>query len=387
MKRSLFFLIVCIFALSINATGMGINFLHGLTWTEAVTKAKSENKLIFIDFYTQWCGPCMNMAQTVFSLPEVGYYYNNTFINLKIDAEDGEGITLAKKYGVRSYPTYAFIDPTTEEMVHRSSSRQSAEQFIQTGKDATIPEQRSFYLQEQYTSGNRERAFLINYINYNHSVYARNNVQVAFDELIKGGCKLTDADVWKVYVNTISGMTPYLKQVSDNYAEFCQRFGKKAVDAKLTKETAYGDLAKIEALCNYEGKDFNLKMIRINNCINEKKYEDAATRIDAMIADVNVDQQELISRLKFIARVSYKADELPDSWFYKCVGYLRYIAYNQKDRDDAFIHQEYAAALEMVVRRMNNNETIPAYLIAPPAHGKTVYNMRPDALKAKPKRK
>lgn len=97
MKRSLFFLIVCIFALSINATGMGLNFLHGLTWAEAVTKAKSENKLIFIDFYTQWCGPCMNMAQTVFSLPEVGYYYNNTFINLKIDAEDGEGITLAKK--------------------------------------------------------------------------------------------------------------------------------------------------------------------------------------------------------------------------------------------------------------------------------------------------
>lgn len=387
MKRSLFILIVCIFALSINATGMGINFLHGLTWAEAVTKAKAEKKLIFIDFYTQWCGPCMNMAQTVFSLPEVGYYYNNTFINLKIDAEDGEGITLAKKYGVRSYPTYAFIDPTTEEMVHRSSSRQSAEQFIQTGKDATIPEQRSFYLQEQYANGNRERVFLINYINYNHSVYARNNVQVAFDELIKGGGKLTDADVWQVYVNTISGMTSYLKQVSDNYADFCLRFGKKAVDNKLAKETAYGDLTKIEALCNYEGKDFNLKMIRINNCINEKKYDDAATRIDAMIADANVDQQELISRLKFIARVSYKADELPDPWFYKCVDYLRYIAYNQKDRDDAFIHQEYAAALEMVVRRMNNKKSIPAYLIAPPAHGKTVYNMRPDALKAKPKRK
>lgn len=387
MKRSLFILIVCIYAMSINATSMGINFLHGITWAEAITKAKSEKKLIFIDFYTQWCGPCMNMAQTVFSLPEVGYYYNNTFINLKIDAEDGEGVTLAKKYGVRSYPTYAFIDPTTEEMVHRSSSRQSAEQFIQTGKDATIPEQRSFYLQEQYANGNRERAFLINYINYNHSVYARNNVQVAFEELIKGGGKLMDEDVWHVYVNTISGMTPYLKQVSDNYAKFCQRFGKKAVDAKLTKETAYGDLAKIEALCRYEGKDFNLKMIRINNCINEKKYEDAATLIDAMIADVNVDQQELISRLKFIARVSYKADELPDSWFYKCVDYLRYIAYNQKDRDDAFIHQEYAAALEMVVRRMNNNKAIPVYLIAPPTHGKTVYNMRPDALKAKPKRK
>lgn len=159
------------------------------------------------------------------------------------------------------------------------------------------------------------------------------------------------------------------------------------MDAKLAKETTYGDLAAIEALCDYEGKDFNCKMIRINNSVNAKNYDAAATQIDAMIADPNVDQQELISRLKFIARLSYKVDELPDSWFYKCVDYLRYIAYNQKDRDDAYIHQEYASALEMVVRRMNDKQAVPAYIIASPTHGKAVYNMRPDALKAKPKRK
>lgn len=387
MKRNLLILAACIYAISLSAQSAGINFLHGVTWAEAVTKAKTENKLIFIDFYTQWCGPCMNMAQTVFSLPTVGYYYNHTFVNLKIDAEEGEGITLAKKYGVHSYPTYAFIDPTTENIVHRSSSRQSAEQFIQTGKDATIPTQRSFYLQEQYAKGNRERAFLIDYIRYNHSIYARNNVQKAFEDLLKNGAKLTEPDIWEVYADNIPGITPYLRQVSDNYMDFCQRFGKKAVDAKLAKETTYADLAAIEALCDYEGKDFNCKMIHINNSINEKKYDDAAARIDAMIADTNVNQQELISRLKFIARLSYKTDEMPDAWFYKCVDYLRYIAYNQKERDDAFIHQEYASALEMVVRRMNDKQVIPAYIIAPPAHGKTVYNMRPDALKAKPRRK
>ena len=140
-----------------------------------------------------------------------GYYYNQTFINLKIDAEEGEGITLAKKYGVRSYPTYAFIDPATEEIVHHSSSRQTPEQFIQTGKDATVPTKRSFYLQDQYTKGNRERAFLIDYINYHYSVYARKNVQAAFDELIKGGAKLTDPDVWEVYVNTINRHEPVPK--------------------------------------------------------------------------------------------------------------------------------------------------------------------------------
>ena len=145
--------------------------------------------------------------------------------------------------------------------------------------------------------------------------------------------------------------------------------------------------AEIEALCNYEGKDFNLKMIRINNDIREQKYEAAATQIDAMIADTTVNQQELISRLKFIARLGYKAEELPEFWFNKCVGYLQYIAYNQTDRDDAFIHQEYAAALEMVLRKLNGKAPIPACLSTEPAYGKKVYNMRPDALKMKPKRK
>lgn len=387
MKRHLFILAACIYAISLSAQSAGINFLHDVTWAKAVSKAKAENRLIFIDFYTQWCGPCMNMAQTVFSLPAVGSYYNQTFVNLKIDAEKGEGIALAKEYGVRSYPTYAFVDPATEKMVHRSSSRQSAEQFIQTGKDATIPTQRSFYLQEEYAKGNRGRAFLIDYIHYNHSIYARDNVQKAFEELLKNGAKLTDPDIWEIYTSSIPGITPYLKQVSDNYTTFCQIFGKEAVDAKLAKETMYGDLAIIDALCDYEGKDFNRKMIHINNCINKKDYKDAIIMIDAMIADVNVDQQELIARLKYIARLSYKADEMPDEWFYKCVGYLRYIAYNQKERDDAFIHQEYASALEMVISRINGKQTVPAYIIAPPAHGKSTYNMRPDALKAKPRRK
>lgn len=366
----------------------GIHFLHQ-PWAELVSKAKAENKLIFIDFYTQWCGPCLNMAETVFTLPTVGAFYNNHFVCAKIDAEQGEGIELAKKYGVRSYPTYAFVDPATEKLVHRSGSRQTAEQFIRTGEGALNPKLRSFYLEEQYANGNRERKFLIDYINYEFSVYARNNVTRAFDELIQGGGKLTDKEVWEVYNRTISGLTPYLKEISSRYDEFCHLYGKKVVDAKLAKETTYGDLKEIEALCDFEGKDFNCEMIRINEAVRAQHFDEAIRRIDAMIANPNVDQQELINRLKYIARLSYyEREEIPQNWFNKCIEYLRYIAYNQADRDDAYIHQEYAAALEQVLQRIPNQGTgVPAFILAEPTHGKKAYSMRPDVLKPKPVKK
>lgn len=383
MKKYLFLLIVsCLLNVKVMQ-GQGIQFFSG-NWTETLAKAKAEGKLVFIDFYTQWCGPCYNMAKDVFVRSDVENFYNTHFVNVKIDAENGEGIELAKRYGVRSYPTYAFVDPTTEELVHRSGSRQSEEMFIYTGKSAVTPNLRSFYLEEEYQKGNRQRAFLIDYVTYKKSVYANKEVMKAFDELLDQA-SLKDKEIWDLYVASISGANAYTKIVSDRYEEFCHAFGKKAVDEKLKNDTQYGDLDFIESLCDYEGKTFNCTMIRVTQCLNEEKYEETSVLIDSLMADPKTNQQDLIDRLKFIARVSYRGETLPAGWFLKCIGYLQYVAYNQKDRDDAGIHQEYAVALEILVRRMAKGECeAPHSILDKPLHGKTVYNMRPDDLKLKP---
>jgi thiol-disulfide isomerase/thioredoxin len=379
----LFILTLVVMALPLRAEG--IAFFHG-TWQETLAKAKSENKLVFVDFYTQWCGPCLNMAQTVFVLPEVGAFYNANFVSAKIDTENGEGIELAKKYGVRSFPTYVFIDPATGEAVHRSSSRQTEEQFIATGKAALTPTQRSFYLIEEYNKGNREPQLLNDYIRYNHSIYQRKAVEEAFDALIAGGAKLTDQNIWDLFVDVIGGMdNKYVQQVSKEYSLFCQTFGKKAVDAKLVKETMYGDVALLDSMCDFEGKAFNRKMIEVSKLVYSKQYDKAAVELDALIADPTVDQQELIQRMKFLVRVPRGYKSVPATWFYKSVEYLRYIAYNQTDRDDANIHQEYAAALEELLRNLPDKTQVPAVLLTAPKYGKKGYSMRPDVLKPKPK--
>lgn len=363
----------------------GIRFTQG-TWDELLQKAKAENKLIFVDFYTQWCGPCYNMATTVFTLPQVGSFYNKHFVCAKIDAEVGEGIALAKKFKVRSYPTYVFIDPVSNELVHRSGSRQSVEQFLYTGQSAVQPQLRSLYLENEYAKGNREKKFLMNYIRYKHSIYDRKSVEAAFAALIEGGASLKERPVWDIFVEAIPSLSPYLFEVSRHYDEYCALYGKKAVDDKFSKETQYGDLQKIMTLCDFKDKAFNCEMIRISEALyRQHNYDEAIRRIDALIANPAIDQQQLIGRLKFIARVrNYEHDGVPQKWFDKCVEYARYVAYNNADRDDATIHQTYAEALEIVLQRAHQNKPVPECLFAAPEHGRKEYNLRPDALKIKP---
>lgn len=87
----------------------GIQF-QNISFEAALKKAKKEKKLIFVDAYAVWCGPCKWMEANTFSEKEVGDAFNDKFINLKIDMEKGEGPELARKYNVRAYPTMFLID-------------------------------------------------------------------------------------------------------------------------------------------------------------------------------------------------------------------------------------------------------------------------------------
>lgn len=88
----------------------GILFETG-TFAEALAKAKQENKIVFLDVYTTWCGPCKQMAAKLFPTTEAGNIYNKHFVNYKIDAEKGEGLEVAAKYKVQGYPTNLFLRP------------------------------------------------------------------------------------------------------------------------------------------------------------------------------------------------------------------------------------------------------------------------------------
>ncbi len=132
-------------------TDKGIRFEH-LAFSELLAKAKKENKMIFIDAYTTWCGPCKWMVKNVFPNDTAAAYYNKNFINAKIDMEKGEGIGLAKKYQVSCYPTYLFIDGNGQ-LIHRTSSAMPVKEFVQLGTTAMDPAKQFSAFQKKYNSG------------------------------------------------------------------------------------------------------------------------------------------------------------------------------------------------------------------------------------------
>ncbi|RVU23443.1 thioredoxin family protein [Sandaracinomonas limnophila] len=87
----------------------GVNFFEG-SFKQALAKAKKENKLVMLDAYTTWCGPCKVLKTKVFPNKELGDYMNQHFVSIGVDMEAGEGIQLGNTYPIDGYPTLIFFD-------------------------------------------------------------------------------------------------------------------------------------------------------------------------------------------------------------------------------------------------------------------------------------
>lgn len=151
--------IILFFALIVN-----VSFAQGITFETsdfqtALNKAKAENKLVFMDAYTTWCGPCKWMSKNVFTDAEVGSYFNDNFVSVKIDMEKGEGIDLAKRYDVVAYPTLLFIEGSGE-LMHVSTGSRPADDFLDLGKAANDPNRQFTTMKRRFESGERSSDFL-----------------------------------------------------------------------------------------------------------------------------------------------------------------------------------------------------------------------------------
>lgn len=139
---------------------------QNLPFKDLIAKAKKENKILFIDAYTSWCGPCKMMEKNVFTKKSVGDYFNSSFINARFDMEKGEGREIAAKFGVRSYPTYLFLNGDGE-LVSQNFGYMEESLFLSMAQDVNSPNNKKGSLRERFAQGEKDPEFLINIMRLN----------------------------------------------------------------------------------------------------------------------------------------------------------------------------------------------------------------------------
>lgn len=164
-KQIIYFFLILLLTNTTDLFAQGIQWQAG-SFEGILNKAKAQKKLIYIDIYTTWCGPCKQMDAEVFANPTVGKLFNENFINYKIDGEKGEGRDLVDYFELDSYPTSMFIDGDWDVVMKLEGFRpterllESAEQVKERGKISGSDDE----LEQAYSKGKRDAPFLYEYI-------------------------------------------------------------------------------------------------------------------------------------------------------------------------------------------------------------------------------
>ena len=170
--KKLLFLFLLTPLLTLAQEGKGVHFEDGLSWSAIQAKAKAENKYIFMDCYTSWCGPCKFMATQVFPQEAAGKYFNDKFISVSVQLDTSkadnaavrswyaDAHALAEQYHVRAYPTFLIFAPDGQPVHRLVGSSETAEVFNGRVAESFDPNKQYYTLLDQYQKGKKDSAFL-----------------------------------------------------------------------------------------------------------------------------------------------------------------------------------------------------------------------------------
>ncbi len=178
LKAVFFSLLVCPLA-SFAQIKKGISFEKSLNWEQVIAKAQKENKYIFVDLYTTWCGPCKELDKGAFASQKTGTYFLEKLISYKLQMDktkvDSDELKklyasvdfFSKTYTINRYPTLMLFDPKGK-YVHRiaGGGNTTDEELIEQIKMGLNTETQSFVMQNRYENNDKQPDFLKTYAKY-----------------------------------------------------------------------------------------------------------------------------------------------------------------------------------------------------------------------------
>lgn len=312
MKKIYSTLLALLAATSLMAQGM-IFEPDGTTLEQASVKAKAEKKLIFLDCYTDWCGPCKKMAREVFPDPKAGEFMNPRFINLKINMESEYGAPLAKKLQISAYPTFVIFNAEAQE-IGRLVGGSPVDDFIAKVKDKS-QDNTSADLETRWKNGDRDPQFLKQYLATLTSAYKSDDANDVAEAILKGNeSKIaTDAELRSIFMRNINNpFSDVFQYVVKNPNVITDVMGTNAYEMKVNS-----------VLSNYQ-----------RNLINE---EDGKATLDQqkfdqyvdLLKDMNVPQAD---HYRLTTLITYYEKKQDFDNYIACV--KEYLANTELDAND-----------------------------------------------------
>jgi thiol-disulfide isomerase/thioredoxin len=247
-------------------------------WKAILQRARDEKKLIFLDAYASWCGPCKWMEKNVFPNAEVAEVYNKYFVSARIDMEKGEGKELAKRYNVRMYPTYIFVNGEGEQ-VHRALGSMEAAKFIELGNIANDPDRQFATLKKRYLGGEKEPAFLKNFASMCDAAQELELLPDVVDAY------LATQKEWNTKVNmefiktfTKSIDKPAFAFILKNQADFEKNYSKKEIETFIY-QTALKNVATVAYDKEKKATNFELVNMYGNKYLPKPMTERIASQL------------------------------------------------------------------------------------------------------------
>ncbi|WP_027454775.1 thioredoxin family protein [Xylanibacter brevis] len=313
MKKLTLLMMMFLTAGAVMAQGIAFE-PDGTTLEQASAKAKAENKLIFLDAFTTWCGPCKMMARTVFPQEQVGAAMNPKFVSVKIDMESPYGAPLAKKLQITAFPTFVIFNADAQE-IGRFMGGSSAEEFLKRVEEKS-KDNASADLQARWKAGDRDPQFLFQYLKSLSATYKMQEAGEVAEAILDGKEETFAADstLRSIFIRNIQN--PFAKSfvyTAKNPEVLAAYIGRGNVDAKIASvftnyqrdllvETAdsvylnqevYDRFAALLKELNVKGGNQYLYGAQIQAAEKQKNWQAYLKYIQAYLADPTLDAGDM----------------------------------------------------------------------------------------------
>lgn len=213
---------------------------NGITWVKgnlrtAFDLAKSQNKPVFIEVYSNTCHVCQSFMPVLDSKP-VGDIYNGRFVSYKLEigSPEANAFLLKQKIWIPSLPLFLFFDKdiNLQHIAIMGEGMNNTQVLSTTASTALDANKRMSGFAQRYAQGNREPAFLIDYA-YMSRIRKDTLMNMKVAEAYAKTQKMSDYDSQTNFLVlqkiVLDSENPMFQYVMKNLGAYQQKYGTDPV--------------------------------------------------------------------------------------------------------------------------------------------------------------